>query len=560
MRRYPVIFLLFFLFMSCVKNDIPYPRIVPNIVSMTVEGGTVDIDASKRLVTITLEETVNYRYVNITDVKIDKEDVKLSEEIKGVHNMREPWTVILTTYQNYPWTIVAQRPIERYFTVEGQVGASVIDVVNRRAIAYVSKLTPLNKIKITSLKLGPKNITTYSPSWESIRKFVDADGNPTYVEIAVSSFEDTEDWKLFVERSDVSINVKSVNAWTHEAYITASGVAGQNNGFKYRIKGAGNNWTAVPESSITHDGGEFTAQISELEPSTVYEFYAFTGSDMTEVLEFTTDADSQMPNSSFEYVSKVSGKDYYKWYDPSCAEEEGKTMFWGSGNGEGAEGVNGSASMGVVITVPDENEKVDGERSVRAQSSSIAGMLAAGNIFTGNFAGLVGTSGGKVRFGRPWTTRPTAVRLYVKYTASQINIVKSVPEGVVIRQNEDYDRASIQIALGTWDYRKYGGTKESPVLVNTANKSTFVDYNKDESTIANAELILYGDGYEQLNNGEKVPAETSQWRQVTIPLKYHTKTVKPTHIIVSCAASKYGDYFTGSDDAKLWIDKVELVY
>ena len=88
-------------------------------------------------------------------------------------------------------------------------------------------------------------------------------------------------------------------------------------------------------------------------------------------------------------------------------------MFWGSGNGEGSEGVNGSANLGIVITYVDTEEKVDGKQSVRAQTSQMAGMLAAGNLFTGQFDGLVGTSGGKVNFGRPWTTlKPIASFTY----------------------------------------------------------------------------------------------------------------------------------------------------
>ena len=35
---------------------------------------------------------------------------------------------------------------------------------------------------------------------------------------------------------------------------------------------------------------------------------------------------------------------------------------------------------------------------------------------------------------------------------------------------------------------------------------------------------------------------------------------RPTHIIVTCAASYLGDYLTGSSKTKLWIDKMELVY
>ena len=183
-------------------------------------------------------------------------------------------------------------------------------------------------------------------------------------------------------------------------------------------------------------------------------------------------------------------------------------------------------------------------------------MLTAGNLFTGQFAGLVGTSGGKVNFGRPWTSRPTALKIWAKYTTGQINILKNENLGV---SKSDYDRAQIKVAIGTWDYKKYGGTKDSPVHVNTTDASTFVDFYTDESTIANGDLIIYNDGY-MINNGEKVTATTSGWIEYIIPLDYRQFTTYPTHIVISCATSQFGDYFTGYDGGRLWIDAAELIY
>ena len=107
--------------------------------------------------------------------------------------------------------------------------------------------------------------------------------------------------------------------------------------------------------------------------------------------------------------------------------------------------------------------------------------------------------------------------------------------------------------------KKYGGTKESPVHINTTDSRTFVDYNTDASTIANGGLIIHHDGY-ILNGAAKVEASTDQWVEYTIPLNYHNLEKQPTHLIISCAASQFGDYFTGYSNSKLWIDAVELVY
>ncbi len=326
--------------------------------------------------------------------------------------------------------------------------------------------------------------------------------------------------------------------------------------FAYRAEGA-SDWMSA--DAVRSSEGVYDAVLKGLSPATKYEYkLVIAGTDQGDTLTFTTEAAPNVPNASFEYVSKISGKDYYKWYDPNCGVAEGSTMFWGSGNGEGSEGVNGSANMGVIITVPSDDAK-DGSRSVCAQSTSAVGKLAAGNIFTGQFAGLVGTKGGKVNFGRPWTSRPTGVRVWVKYSGGDVNIITDLPSGANLSKG-DKDRGNIRIALGTWNYRTYGGTKDSPVQVNTTETSTFIDYRTDNSTIADGELILYGDGYQQINGGTKAAASVGEWRQVTIPFSYHTLTEYPTHIIISCAASMYGDYFSGSDSSKFWIDGVELLY
>ena len=327
---------------------------------------------------------------------------------------------------------------------------------------------------------------------------------------------------------------------------------------KFAYTSNGTDWTTVDATRTSE--GVYEATLTGLAGATDYTYkLVIDGEDQGDPMTLTTEAAPALPNGSFEYISKVSGKDYYKFYDPSCSVAEGQTMWWGSGNGEGSEGVNGSASMGIVITKPDTAAPGCGTYSVLAQSGSTLGMLAAGNIFCGNFDGLVGTSGGKVNFGRPWTSRPTAVRLWAKYSAGKINIIKSQPAGYSLTTN-DYDRAQIKVAIGTWSYKTYGGTKDSPVLVNTTDASTFVDFYTDPNTIANAELILYGDGKQQINNGEMTDVDNSEWRQITIPIDYHSTTAYPTHIVISCASSMFGDYFTGCDTAKLWLDNIELLY
>lgn len=539
-------------FTGCIDNDLPYPVLVPNIVSVIVDDAEkVDIDYDKRVVTILVPESVNLRSVAIRSVQVDTDVAKLSMELAGVHDLTNPLKFTITTYQDYEWTIVGVRNVNRYFTVQGQMGATVIDEVNRRAVAMIGKDEDIENVTVTSLKLGAEGMTTYSVPMEEMKDF------SVGVSVDVTEFDYTETWMLYIEQTDAGVEVSKVNPWTNMAYVTSIGVAGVENKFQYRAVGDVD-WIDVPQEDITSDGGSFIAHIKGLSPETDYEVIAISGNEISPVMSFTTEAATPIPNGSFEHASPVAGATYYKFYDPDCGFEDGSYMFWGSGNGEGSEGVNGSASMGIVITYIDTDEKVDGNQSVRAQTSQLAGILAAGNLFTGQFAGLVGTSGGKVNFGRPWTTRPVALKLYCKYQTNKIDIVGSMPPGVSLT-TDDYDRAEIKFALGTWDYKKYGGTPASPVHVNTTNSGSFVDFNSDPSTVANGSLIIYNDGY-SVNNAETVSSNTVMWTEYTIPLNYHTMDERPTHIIISCAASRYGDYFTGCSSSKLWIDAVELIY
>lgn len=393
-------------------------------------------------------------------------------------------------------------------------------------------------------------------------KYTIKDGDLLFTLVVDYATEVIDDTIVFEPVSTGLSKTPDYEVWACRTTLYADVDATENPGakvqFAYSTDAA--TWTYV--DGVNYDEGVWKADVAGLTPSTEYSYILVVNdTQIGDPLTFTTEAAPKLPNGSFEYVSLVSGGDYYKFYDPDCGVEEGQYMFWGSGNGEGSEGVEGSASMGITITTIDTSDKKDGNQSVVGQNSSIAGMLTAGNIFTGNFAGLIGTSGGKVNFGRPWTSRPSALRVWCKYSTGTIDVLKNENLGLT---KSDYDRAQIKVAIGTWSYKKYGGTKDSPVLVNTTDEATFVDFYTDEKTIANGEVIIYNDGY-LINGGHggaKVTDTTSGWIEYTIPLVYHDgmTSVYPTHIVISCATSQYGDYFTGCSSAKLWIDAAELIY
>ncbi len=534
MRKFILIYtLILSAFTSCIQNDIPLPVIVPKITSLEVDGATaVVINSDKRTINITLDEQTDIKRTNIREVSFDNELTTMSWDITGEHDLSNPLSVTLSIYQDYNWTITADQPIERYFTVDGQVGASEIDVTNRRVVTYVNGSQSKSDITVTSLKLGPKNISTYSPDMSKLKDFTNGQ------QVEVTFHDRSEKWSIFIEQTETVVEMKSVDAWTGVAWVKATGIAGQNNGFKYRKQGD-SEWIDLSGDTVTNNGGDFSAAIDNLQPLTSYECLAYSGDNQTQIYNFTTEEARQMPNSSFETFSNDESSKYYSFYDPLSTILELQTKWWDSGN-EGSTTVGSSYS----ITNPDGNDKKDGNYSVRLESQYVIVKFAAGNIFVGEFGNVVGTSGGTVNFGRPFTLRPRKMSLWLKYENGPIDKFNGAPDNDSVKEG-DMDRCQVFVAVGDWDYRDYGGTPDCPVQVNTMERSTFFN-PKGEAVIGYGAYV-----------SDKA---TDGWIKVEIPIEYISTSRKPTHIIVSCASSMFGDYFTGSTKSKLWIDDVELHY
>ena len=116
---------------GCIQNDLPYPKIPQNILSIAAKGelSAAKIDSTDFSVKLFLDEEVDIRAVQFTqftyspDAKCDK------NLLEGTWDLSIPMTVDLTLYQSYQWMISAEQNIETYFTVAAQLGETVIDAV-----------------------------------------------------------------------------------------------------------------------------------------------------------------------------------------------------------------------------------------------------------------------------------------------------------------------------------------------------------------------------------------------------------------------------------------------
>ncbi len=386
---------------GCIKNNIPYPRIQANFVTLEASGqtGTTQIDTVNRVATITLPEDANIYSVRISGYSLTPGAHIVDNPFGNPVDLSEPIYVYLELYQSYLWSITAVQNIERYFEVSGQMGETAIDVPGHRVVVYVRSGTDIKEISVIRAKLA-STAATMTPDLLEGGTF---DGSKPFT-ITTDTYGHKEVWTVYVQTVEEAVTTVSVDAWTCVAWVQGQGEAGLDNGFEYRITGS-EAWTKLPESQVTHNGGAFTGCIMHLLPETSYEVRAYSNDNYGSILSFTTGKELQVPNSDFENW----------WLDKRvwCPWAEDGEPYWGTGN-------QGAATVGQSNTVPTDDTPTGTGRAAKLETKWIVVKLAAGNIFTGTYIRTDGTNG-VLSFGRPFTERPVRVQGMYKYTGAIID-------------------------------------------------------------------------------------------------------------------------------------------
>lgn len=504
------------MFASCINNDIPYPRIQANIVSISADSEmrSAQIDTANLTATLYLPEEVDITNVLISECSLSPGATLTAGSLTGALDLSSPQTVTVHLYQDYNWTIVGSQTIERYFTVANQVGSSVIDVPGHRVICSISNKADLANIKVQSMKLGANGCTM-------VPELVGHTVRGTKpITVTVTEYGRESEWTIYINQTETSVTTSSVDAWTCVAWVYGEAEVGKDNGFEYRKVGD-EEWTKVPEDWLTIDGGSFSARIVHLTPETQYETRAYSDSDYGETLTFTTGSIVQIPNSSFD--------DWWlngKIWTP-CAE--GDTQYWDTGN-------KGATTLGNSNSVPTDDTYSGKGQAAMLETKFIGlgsiGKLAAGNVFLGQYVRTDGTNG-ILAFGREFTQRPTKLKGYLKYTTAPINYVAS---------NFEYMRGQPDTCTVWMALIDTNSTFE--IRTNPNNRQLF-DPNGDY-------VVAYG----ITQFGRDVP----EYIQFETVFDYKSTSRVPTHLIIAASASKYGDYFTGGAGAVLYVDDFELEY
>ena len=325
----------------------------------------------------------------------------------------------------------------------------------------------------------------------------------------------------------VESKISSVNAWARFAVLKGEWVtASKPEGLRFQYSAAGSGvWTDISDGlRYDESSRSYSADIYGLEPGQKYLFRSVTNADISNDKEFpeisvTTDAN----------VPTVPYMDFDNWCksgDAWMPNPSGAATVWDTAN-------PGTASLGTVPTTPESSDVVSGQ-AVRMESTT-AGMLginkfAAGNIYLGQFNKVEGTTGASLKWGYRFNGRPIALRGYYKYKPVNIDYAESP----MTHLKGTPDWGSIRIFLCNWSQQ---------FLLNTATGNFLQE--DDPSVIASAGLYFN--------------TSNSSYVRFTLPIHYNDDRT-PTFIEIACAASRYGDYFTGGKGSVLLIDEFELVY
>lgn len=281
------------------------------------------------------------------------------------------------------------------------------------------------------------------------------------------------------------------------------------------------------------------AFICGLEPSTQYDVRILTDRHQYDPCSCNTDKADQLYNFDFEAWHQPDGTTWYPYYSNATAAQR----VWDSAN-------KGTAILGTSNTVPtSESGKCVKGNAVEMTTVWVDMMgitkLAAGNIYTGKFNSLVGTSGANLDWGVKFTSRPLGLKGSYRYDAVTIN-----------RTGSGYDSYSgkpdlCQIQIVLQDAGKpyiVVPTTYNGVSINgpTLDGETYCDLSVHSSVIARG-IREYGN-------------TSGTFKEILLPFTYRSITRVPTHAVVTFTSSYLGDYFTGGEGSTMWADEFSYVY
>lgn len=344
--------------------------------------------------------------------------------------------------------------------------------------------------------------------------------------------------------------------WANTATVSVEALP-EGGSVQYRVKGA-TNWTdaELVEGSKYSLAPVWTAAKNDAEvdiysiqagtgifAATTYEVRVVKDGEAVDTTEFTTAAGDKIPNGDMSGWSTINRAGLGSTADVAYPNAEGAEAFWDCGN-------NGITKALCTST----EEKAGASVPAAKMASMNMFVLAAGNLFTGEFsyANMTGT----VDFGRKyaWTARPSALKLKYTATVGDIDVVRSSGDKVEGVAKGDPDNARIFVAIVDW-------TAPHQVVSAMTTTSGAWDPVKGPDVVTEGKIIGYG--------SLMIPASASDdadaaLKDTELQIYWYDKTAKPAEgnfsLVISCACNAYGDFFTGCSKNTMYVDDFEWVY
>ena len=344
----------------------------------------------------------------------------------------------------------------------------------------------------------------------------------------------------------------TAGAWDRLAYLQATnvvpGTGVSTEGMKFQYREASEtavlaetdeaSWTDVV---TTTEENKYTAMLIGLTAETAYEYRLVNGNgDVISTQSFTTgeaDAQTALQNGGFEDWCTIQTQGLFGKVNTAYPNASADVNFWDTSNtGANTMSTNDPTSS---VTSP----IVSGTHAAKLESKKVVIAFAAASLYTGTFGSVdMQSMSATLNFGQPFTSRPIALHGYYQYTPANVdNVGDNLPADATVSEGNP-DQCAIYVALTKKTY-----------TINNKQEDTFIDFEGDENIIAYG--TIEGD-YVKTNGA------ANGYTEFTIPLQYKESQFGaiPTHIIIVCSASKYGDYFTGGEGSTLYVDDFSLVY
>lgn len=441
------------------------------------------------------------------------------------------------------------------------------------SLAFDTEETRSGYFPVTKLFASITVVNKDGDSHSMRKELTDAEGNPVKARdhftlnikesgqvtgdggISVSVDPTTHEYSytFYVSTKPTTGATTTTGVWDNLVYLKAEnltfGTGVSTEGIKFQYREAVSSQSRASEADdegwidvkTTEKDGIYTAFISGLTADTEYE-YRLVNVDGVEIQGAKSIKTAEAPTggeATQEQLQNAGFENWYKsgsvWYAATETDYNGGNYMWDSSN-------PGSGNFGVNPTTQSTDVKYGGNSAAKLETQYAFIKLAAASLYYGRFNDLVGINGAKIDFGQPFTSRPIAFKGWYQYKPVAIDYVGGNQPANTVSKG-DMDLCSIFIILSKGTYQ-VDNTKTETLLTaqNIWNNDQFIAYGElpvDQCVNTNGE-----------------------WKEFNIPLQYKESQFgeQPTHLIIVCSSSKYGDYFTGGKGSTLYVDDFSLVY